>query len=39
METTVTLTDKIINGLLKSAIELEKFRLQAALGKSDVKDL
>ena len=39
METTTTLTEKIVNGLRKSATELEKFRLQAALGKAEAKTL
>ena len=40
METTekVSLTEKIINGLKKAAVDLEEFRLQAALGKAEAKD-
>jgi hypothetical protein len=40
MKTTskTSLTDKIITGLKKAAVELEEFRLQAALGKADFKD-
>ena len=33
------LVDKIINGLKKTAVELEEFRLQAALGKADALDV
>ncbi|MBC7864858.1 MAG: hypothetical protein IAF38_17925 [Bacteroidia bacterium] len=32
-------TDKIIDGLKRAAVELEEFRLQAALGKMEAKDL
>lgn len=32
------IADKIINGLKKAAIELEEFRLQAALGKAEAHD-
>lgn len=41
METTekTPLTDKIIIGLKKAAAELEEFRLQAALGKAEVRDV
>ena len=35
METNTSLTEKIISGLRKSATELEKFRVQAALGKAE----
>ena len=38
METTKTPTEKIIDGLRKAAIELEKFQVQAALGKAEAKD-
>jgi flagellar hook-basal body complex protein FliE len=31
-------TDKIINGLKKAAVELEEFRVQAALGKAEAHD-
>ena len=34
-----SLTDKIINGLRKAAEELEQFRIQAALGKAQAKDV
>lgn len=33
-----SLSDKIINGLKKAAVELEEFRLQAALGKAEAHD-
>jgi polyribonucleotide nucleotidyltransferase len=41
METTkqTSLTDMIIEGLKKAAAELEEFRVQAALGKMEAKDL
>jgi hypothetical protein len=41
METTekTNLTDKIISGLKKAAVELEEFRLQAALGKAEARDV
>ena len=32
-------TDHIINGLKKAAVELEKFRVQAALGKAEAHDV
>ena len=40
METTATtsITEKIISGLKKAAVELEEFRLQAALGKAEAHD-
>jgi hypothetical protein len=34
-----SLTDKIINGLKKAIEELEQFRVQAALGKAEAKDV
>lgn len=41
METTekTTLTEKIIIGLKKASVELEEFRLQAALGKAEAHDV
>jgi hypothetical protein len=33
-----SITEKIISGLKKSVVELEEFRLQAALGKAEAKD-
>lgn len=41
METTqqTSFTDKIINGLKRAALELEEFRLQAALGKAEARDV
>lgn len=39
METTTTpIADKIISGLRKAAVELEEFRVQAALGKAEAHD-
>ena len=35
---TKTVTDKVISGFKKAAIELEKFQLQFALGKAEAKD-
>lgn len=34
-----TITDKIINGLKNAITELEEFRVQAALGKAEAKDI
>lgn len=41
METTAksSLSDKIINGLKNATVELEEFRLQAALGKAEARDV
>jgi len=38
METTKTTTEKIIDGLRQAATELEKFQVQATLGKAEAKD-
>lgn len=34
-----TLTDKIITGLKKAVVEIEEFRVQAALGKAEARDV
>lgn len=34
-----TLTEKIIEGMKKATVELEEFRLQAALGKAEARDV
>jgi len=38
MKTTNSITENIIEGLRKTAIELEKFQVQATLGKAEAKD-